>query len=174
MTELPLPRGATSIPEMRGDNPGDTRALRTMHKRARAYSAAHDWCAEIRREYFIFGVGGVVAAFLFLVHLRSGGQELLWVVEGDLPSAYFVTDRAKTASAALRVYSELMEQWTRAVRTGKGLESAFPVDAPPDEKHAALLETRLATLRDDIIPEAVRRERTVAGLRTQRKRRRKR
>jgi hypothetical protein len=78
-----------------------------MMARARDYLAAHRWCESIDAEYFGFGVGGVVAVCLFRVTLTGGDREWLWVVEGDVPSAYLVTDRAPTPSTALEVYVEL-------------------------------------------------------------------
>lgn len=47
-----------------------------------------------------------------------------------------------------------MEGWIEAVRSGGGVDEVFPVKAPADEEHAAMLETRLAMLRSDIIPAA--------------------
>lgn len=143
------------VAQMRGEDAKESSELREMYERARAYLSVHDWCQSIEEAFLGFGVGGVVAIFLFRVKLNTGIEELLWVVEGDLPSAYLVTDQASTADAALRVYADLMEGWTDAVRKGTGLDDVFPVDAPADEEHAALLDSRIKLLRSDIIPAAV-------------------
>lgn len=47
-----------------------------------------------------------------------GTPGALWVVAGDLPSAYLVTDAAPTATAtaALAIYCSLMQDWVEAVR----------------------------------------------------------
>lgn len=73
----------------------------------------------------------------------------LWVVSEDLPSAYLVTDQAKTPCAALKVYCDLMEDWIRAVSTHGGLSDTFPVSAEPTQANAAMLKKRVAFLREE-------------------------
>jgi hypothetical protein len=145
-----------SADQIRGEDDEETLELQKMLKRARAYLLSQDWCEAVSDEHLGFGVGGVVAVFLLRAKLRTGGEELLWVIEGDLPSAYLVTDRARSASTALEIYADLMQDWVKAVRRGTGLRDVFPVDAPADEEHAALLEKRIELLRRDIIPAATR------------------
>ncbi len=139
-----------------GEDDEETLELQEMLKRARAYLLSQAWCEAVSDEHLGFGVGGVVAVFLFRAKRRTGGEELLWIVEGDLPSAYLVTDRARSAATALEIYSDLMQDWVEAVRCGAGLRDVFPVNAPADEEHAALLEKRIELLRRDIIPAAAR------------------
>ncbi len=139
---------------IRGEDDAETRELQRMLQQARAYLQSHDWCEGVYEAYLGFGVGGVVAVFLLRTKLRTGGEELLWVVVGDLPSAYLVSDRATTAATALEIYADLMQDWVGAVRKGAGLQDVFPVDAPADEEHASLLEKRISLLRRDIIPAA--------------------
>ena len=143
------------VAQMRGEDAEESVELKAMYERARAYLSAHHWCQSIAEAHLGFGVGGVTAIFLFRVKLNTGIDEWLWAVEGDLPSAYMVTDQASTADAALRVYADLMQEWTDAVRKGKDLDDVFPVDAPADEEHADLLDSRIKFLRSDIIPAAV-------------------
>lgn len=142
------------VPEdqIRGEDDAETCELQDMLQRARVYLQSHEWCEGVSEAYLGFGVGGVVAVFLFRTTMRTGDEELLWVVEGDLPSAYLVSDNVTNAATALEIYSDLMEDWVRAVRMGSGLQDVFPVDAPADEKHASLLEKRINLLRRDIIP----------------------
>lgn len=139
---------------IRAEGAEETRELQDMLARARAYLLSHDWCEGVSEAYLGFGVGGVVAVFLLRAKLKTGAEELLWVVEGDLPSAYLVSDRATTAANALEIYAGLMQEWVDAVRKGRGLQDVFPVAAPADEEHASLLETRINLLRRDIIPAA--------------------
>jgi hypothetical protein len=140
--------------QMYGEDEAETTELREMLTRARSYLLSHRWCESVTEEHLGFGVGGIVAVFLVRARLRTGGEELLWVVDGDLPPAYLVTDRAKDAATALEVYADLMQDWVNAVRQGKDLREVFPVEAPPDEEHAALLETRIRLLRSDMVPAA--------------------
>ena len=142
------------VKEMRGEDDVETAELRRMYAEARAYLSSHQWCEEVGEALFGYGVGAVVAVFLFRARLGTRKKEWLWVVVGDLPTAYLVSDQAPTAEAALRIYTDLMEDWVHAVRNGSGLEAVFPVEAPADEEHADLLDSRIGFLREKIIPEA--------------------
>ena len=48
-------------------------------------------------------IGGVVAVFLFRIDGPPEVDPLLWVVVGDLPTAYLVTDDAPSPAIALDV-----------------------------------------------------------------------
>jgi hypothetical protein len=119
---------------------------------ARAYATGFKWCHGISESYFGFGVGGVVAVFLFRIEPTSGTDEWLWVVVGDLPSAYLVTDQSRNGKEALRVYCNLMEEWITATR-GKGcMEDAFPVATDPSPENIAMLESRVEFLKREVLP----------------------
>jgi hypothetical protein len=113
----------------------------------------HEWCRSVRREYFGLGVGGVLAVFCFEIDpAESDADRWLWIVVGDLPPAYLVPDFAATATEALSVYCEVMQEWVDAVREGDDLSEVFPVRAEPTEEHVAMLESRLEMIRGEIIP----------------------
>lgn len=94
---------------------------------------------------------GVVAVFLFRIRAVGPIDQWLWVITGDLPSAYLVTDRATSPVRTLEVYCELMADWTCAVRKGN-LRDTFPVEAEPTAENADLLEKRVALLQTQILP----------------------
>ncbi|KAA3611937.1 MAG: DUF4826 family protein [Planctomycetota bacterium] len=139
---------------MRGETEAETIELKEMFSCAQSYLRSHRWLAKEFSAHFGFGIGGVVAIFLFHIELDTGEEEWLWVIEGDLPSAYLVTDSTPTPAEALEAYANLMEEWTNAVRQGSDLENVFPVNAPADEEHVELLEIRIKLLREHIIPAA--------------------
>jgi hypothetical protein len=141
----------SAIESAEGDDPEDTQLLRSMGKDAKKYLAAMPWCRRIREGYFGDGVGGVVAVFLFRIEPTSNADEWVWVVNGDLPDAYFVTDRSPTASDALETYCELMSDWVDAVRSGGSLRDVFPVDAPATKEAAKSLAGIIEFLRSEIL-----------------------
>ena len=94
---------------------------------------------------------------LFLVRFAEpagGVDDELWVVSGDLPPAYFVTDDAPTPAEALSTYCDLMEDWVEAVLEDGDLDEAFPVEAEPTAENAASLRRRLDFIRQHLIPQA--------------------
>jgi hypothetical protein len=79
-------------------------------------------------------------------------DDWLWVVEGDLPSAYFVTDRARNVASALNLYGEMMERWADAVMQHASLGDIFPISVPPTEENAEMLRNRVRFLRERLLP----------------------
>jgi hypothetical protein len=137
---------------MTGEDAEETGLLKAAFNEARAYLGSFAWVHSIREAYFGVGVGGVVSTFLFRIDAEPNVDEWLWVVVGDLPSCYLVTDRASDGIEALKTYCEVMEDWVETVRARGDLAEAFPVKAPPTVENAAALESRIAALRKDVIP----------------------
>lgn len=141
-----------SISAMKGDNPEDTRLLKSMFEEARGYLLSFNWCREVKESWFGWGVGGVCAVFLFeIIPARKNVDSWLWVVVGDLPSAYVVLDGSPTPMKALDTYVELMQEWVDAVKQGKTTNNLIPVDAEQTMQNADLLERRLAFLRKKVL-----------------------
>jgi hypothetical protein len=144
--------GLVPTDEMRGDSEQDTRLLREILEEAGAFLRGFDWCLSVDDSYFGFGVGGVVAVFLLrIVPAHEGVDELLWVVTGDLPPAYIVTEGNPTAIDALAAYVDEMSMWVRAARRGDSLDDLIPVNVPPTPENAENLERRLEFLRAKIM-----------------------
>jgi hypothetical protein len=103
--------------------------------------------------YLAHGVGGLIALFLVEFPRKiNGTDDRLWVVVGDLPSAYLVVEPDDSAADALERYCGLMEEWIVAVRDGGDLSKVYPVTAEPTPENAELLERRVAFLLAEIIP----------------------
>ena len=140
------------ITRMRGEDDDETRELQAALQDARSYITSFTWCAGIEEEFFGLGVGGVVAVFLIRIRPVGKIDEWLWVIVGDLPLAYLVTDKAASPTRALEVYCEFMEDWVRAVRQGGDFQEVYPVMAEPTSANADLLQQRIVFLRSEMIP----------------------
>jgi hypothetical protein len=104
--------------------------------------------------YFAYGIGGIVALFLLEFEGKTGGtDDKLWVVTGDLPSAYMVVESDESPRKVLERYCELMDDWVSALRRGGDFRNVYPVPAARTKEHADMLEQRLAFLRKEVIPE---------------------
>ena len=98
------------------------------------------------------GVGGVIALFRveFARAIEDTDREL-WVVVGDVPSAYFVYEGNEEPDVAFEQYCLLMEDWATAVRAGGSLDEVVPVDAPTTQANADSLLSRIAFIREVLI-----------------------
>jgi hypothetical protein len=136
-----------------GEDPEDTRLLKSMAVDAEEYLRAFAWCQSVEERYFGAGVGGIVAIFLFgIVPDRARVDEWLWVVVGDLPSAYLVTDDCKLPSEALEGYIAEMRKWVRLAKAGRTSPAVIPVNVPATAEWAKELEGRLSFLEKNILP----------------------
>jgi hypothetical protein len=142
-------------PEISGDDPGETALLKGMAVDAREYIESHDWCPPIRGFQLGYGVGGVIALFhVEFTEAIDDTDDELWVVVGDLPSAYFVYEGNEDPAAALEQYCALMEEWALAARQGESVDECFPVDSEATRENAEMLLTRIAFIRAELVPDA--------------------
>jgi hypothetical protein len=89
---------------------------------------------------------------MHIVPAEESVDEWIWVVVGDVPSAYIATQAADTPGAALDAYIGAMEEWVEAARSGSSVADLIPVGVPPTEQYAELLARRLEFLDREILP----------------------
>jgi hypothetical protein len=123
-----------------------------MAAEARSFIAAQSWCTRVESVQLAWAVAGVLG--VFQVRLVPGQPEVdstLWVVVGDLPSAYMVLDQAPEWRQALEGYVYEMSKWVAAVRSGLPLNDIIPVAAEPTLEHAQELEKRLKFIEHEVL-----------------------
>ncbi len=147
------------LSRMAGDDEEDSKLLDVMASGAQKYIRCFPWCKDIREAYFGDGYGGIVAAFLFRIEpARAGVDEWLWVIFGDMPPAYLVTDECKSPSQALEKYIEEVSKWVELAKQGKSSKDVIPVYVPATIENAVDLEAGLRVLREVILPAFRQRE----------------
>jgi hypothetical protein len=140
----------TPAEDLRGDDLQDTHLLHEMLDAATRFLERFSWCQDNRRRFFGWGIGGVVAVFLFEITPGDPGvDELLWVVAGDVPPAYLVTDDLSTPREALAGYVEAMNAWVTAARQGRSVADLIPVNVEATPANADLLARRLVFIEDE-------------------------
>ena len=113
----------------------------------------YDWCRGIRELFFGAGIGDVFAVFLARIFpSRPAVDEYLWIVVGDIPSAYLAIDDCPTPKTALDGYIWEMRKWIQLAKQGKSSSDVIPVNVPATPEWADLLESRLNALEQRIIP----------------------
>ena len=139
------------IAVMRGENEQETRGLACMHDEAHGFLSSFSWCRRIEESFFGFGYAGIVAVFLFKVTPATAGvDDWLWVIVGDLPPAYLVTEGNPTPDLAVDAYISEMSKWVQAAKEGRPVKDLIPVNVPPTQENAEALERRLGALREII------------------------
>jgi hypothetical protein len=119
----------TPARDMAGEDDEDTKALRAYLVEAKAFLLTHAWCVGIRNEYFGIGVGGVFAVFLFeIVPVGEDVDGLVWVVVGDVPSAYLSVRHCGDPASALAGYVAEMRAWVDAAKAGRSLKAMMVED----------------------------------------------
>lgn len=117
-------------------------------QKAMAYLYDFAWCNRILSARFGCGVGGVFAVFLIEIeNSASPLDNFLWVFQGDMPPAYFVTQDIHTPREALEVYIEHLVAWTEASPGGLATGECIPIDKPVSENTLRALGIRLTMLR---------------------------
>jgi hypothetical protein len=153
MSAMPPVTGVIPIAQMVGEDGDESARLREMESRARAFLSGFGWCESIEDFYFGEGIGGVVA--VFLARIRPSKPEIdeyLWIIVGDLPYAYLVTEDCPNPRRALESYVNEMRRWVALAKEGKSSPDVIPVNVPATPEWANALEGRLNTLEEKIIP----------------------
>jgi len=140
------------IEQLFGDDEEETQLLRSMAAQAEMYLSRFPWCQSIKANYFGAGVGKVAAIFVInIVRSRADVDEWMWVVVGDIPSAYIAIDDCKTPSSALVAYIREMRLWIQLAKQGRTSSEVIPVNVPPTAEWARKLERRMDFLQENIL-----------------------
>ncbi len=136
-----------------GEDDEETLQLKRLHTEAEQFISRFSWCKRIVRCYFGDGVANLVGVFFFEIEPSSDAiDKFLWVIVGDLPPAYLVTDDAPGAYDALEGYIQQMERWVCAAENSLSLDGIIPVNVLPTKENGQALGRRLAFLRKEILP----------------------
>ena len=131
-------------------------ALEALAADAWAFVDRYRWDPPIEDLVLAFGLGPILG--LYLLRFAPGGppeDRERWVVVGDLPPMHFETDEAPTPSLALRLYCAIAQDWADCVLAGADLSDSYPIETAPTAEHAQMLLSRVAFIRETLVPLAV-------------------
>jgi len=124
--------------------------LHGLEAEAANFIRSFAWSGQLLEMYEGFQEPDILGVFLVkLKPARPHVDEWLWVVVGDLPAAYLVTDNAITVDEVIEGYVEEMQRWVDAVRAGESVDELIPVNTPPTTEYADMLESRLRVLKNN-------------------------
>jgi hypothetical protein len=131
----------------------DPLSLWNLAKEAKEFLCSHKWCKNIQRGFLDIGIAGIVAVFYFEIESTPDADKSLWVITGDLPPAYIVTDDCSNGVSALNGYVSEMREWVKAVKENRlnDLKNLIPVDVPITINYAEMLESRLHFIENRIL-----------------------
>ncbi len=137
----------------------ETQRLAAMAAEADHFITEFAWAPPVSERVCCFAVGDVIAIYLFtFARAIDGTDTRLWVIVGDLPSAYLVVNDNDNPRQAAEGYCRLMEDWCRAVETGGSTQDLYPVAAEASLENAQALRARIGFIRSELlkdIPDAV-------------------
>lgn len=137
---------------IKGEDDNETSLLKQMLGEAKEYLLSFDWCGGVTDSYLGIGVGGIIGVFLFrITPIGKNIDEWLWIVVGDVPSAYITIDSAPNPACALDAYIGAMQKWVNAAIAGKSVNNLIPVNVPPTVENARQLQTRLDFIDKEIL-----------------------
>ena len=126
--------------------------VREFADEALRFLESHSWCGPVKACELAFAVAGVVGIFkISFEPTRPDIDSVLWVVTGDLPPGYLVTDDAPDWQGALAGYVDEMRKWVAAARNGTSTADVIPVNVAPTPEYAEMLESRLNFIERELI-----------------------
>jgi hypothetical protein len=139
-----------------GEDPEDQRLLLEMIERGHSWLVSHNWCKSIAECYVgDIAVGGIVVVLLVQIIPSSDDvDEWLWLIVGDVPPAYLVTDDAPNPATALAIYLDLVKEWVSAAEQGDDVSGLMPINTPdgdepltPTSSNAEALGVRIESIQ---------------------------
>jgi hypothetical protein len=120
-----------------------------LEDEARAYLLRTGYWRSVERLECGLAVEGVFGVFLAEAEPAAPDVDReVWVVAGDLPPLYLVTDDIDTPEEALIAYIDHRRAWVDAVRANHSVAHLAPVDVEPTREWAAALARRLDMLAE--------------------------
>ncbi|MDD4968141.1 MAG: DUF4826 family protein [Paludibacter sp.] len=125
---------------------------------AQKYLNSFVWCNKILNGWLVKDWGYMLCIFYFEIDSvpQSGADKFVWIIVGDLPSAYIDIESAHNELEAFEVYVFLMEEWITNVEQGKSVDDCFPINVKPSKKHANMLSNRVKIIKSDFITELLK------------------
>ena len=77
-----------------------------LEKEASGYLSGFKWCKKIKEKYIYYNLGSTLCVFIFEIENSQSlviGDNILWIIVGDIPNMYLDTNSVKTLKEALEI-----------------------------------------------------------------------
>jgi len=119
---------------------------------AKSFLKNHRWCKEIEKQWFVANWDNLLTIFFFKIVPNSElADDHIWVVVGDLPTAYIDIESASNKAEVIQVYTEIMDDWVRCVKNGESVEDCYSINVPPKLEYAKMLDTKIQLIKEHIL-----------------------
>lgn len=149
-----------SHPPMPPSSPAPMHSVASLTARARSFLDGQRWVSRVQSVTPVLAIEGDLGVFrCALIPSQPDADVMVWVVVGDLPSAWVPHEPGDSWQDALHGYVAELGRWVEAARSGAPVDALVPVDLPPTAEHAERLATRLEHIRAsfvDVDPDTVR------------------
>lgn len=131
----------------------DVGELSKLAEEAKSFLSNQKWCKKIIRGWLDRGWGKILGIFYFAIEPVEGSlaDSSVWVITGDLPSAYIDISESPNGACALDAYVGAMQEWIDHVRAGKSIDAVIPVNVEPTSQNAKMLQVRLELIDKEIL-----------------------
>lgn len=140
------------------DSEEERKEFEPIERRARDFLTSHTWCPPIQATFVGAYFPPIVSVFAYKVEKShpigtdsTDVLEWIWVVVGDLPSAYLVNEEITDGLVALAGYTAVAADWVKAVEAGGSADGPVCFDAPAEKKYAELMRPRIEFLKQTFL-----------------------
>lgn len=123
-----------------------------LSKEAESFLLSHGWCDSIIEGWLAESWGYILCVFLFKIESENTEvDDYVWIVVGDIPSAYIDIESAEDSDDVLQCYVDIMSDWVECIETNKSVEDCYPIEVPPTLEYASMLKSRLKIISEELI-----------------------
>jgi hypothetical protein len=128
------------------------------YDKSKKYLEEFKWHNGIVESYVGMFYPGILSVFLYRIEpsytKEFEDDDWVWVIVGDLPSAYITVEDSPNPACALDSYVGAMMEWVEAVENGDPVDDLIPVNVHPNAEMANLLRRRLDFISEEILTRA--------------------
>lgn len=124
----------------------------TLANEAERFLKSQKWCKNILRGMFDRGWCHIIGVFYFSIEPTDKHiPNAIWVIVGDLPSAYIDVEDNPNGACAIDAYVMEIQKWIDYVIEGKPVEDLIPIRAPKTKEYAKILQSRIDVVKNEIL-----------------------